>query len=412
MVGIAKSVPASFCMPAAEDAENQEQSRQHYLPTPTDMLLKILLVIDDYVTSNNGTTISCRRFATELRRQGHEVKVLGIGDPNDPDICCLPPYHLPVFDRLVRANDFVFAGIDMQTIRKAVEWADIVHCMMPFKLTYTTIQAANALQTPVTAGFHIQPENLLSAVHLGKCALANRLLYALWRKVIYDQTRHIHVPSRFMREQLLAHGYKGDIRAISNGISDLFKWQPKYKTHASEGKIIITMIGRLSREKRQDLLIKAASYSKYSSKIQLVFAGKGPLEQHYRETGKQLPKPPLFLFLSPEGLLDILAQTDLYVHASDMESEAIACIEAFATGLVPVISDSALSATSQFALDGRSLFRAGDAKDLARKMDYWIEHPQEKHEMEHAYAQKGLEYALETSVRQCVQMFEDAIREQ
>ena len=38
--------------------------------------MKILFVIDSFYTTNNGTSISAQRFAGELRKRGHEVKVL------------------------------------------------------------------------------------------------------------------------------------------------------------------------------------------------------------------------------------------------------------------------------------------------------------------------------------------------
>lgn len=38
--------------------------------------MKVLLVIDTYETNNNGTSISAQRYAEELRRRGHEVKIL------------------------------------------------------------------------------------------------------------------------------------------------------------------------------------------------------------------------------------------------------------------------------------------------------------------------------------------------
>lgn len=371
--------------------------------------MKILLVIDDYISSNNGTTISCRRFAGELRRQGHEVKVLGTSLPDEPDMFRLEEYHLPIVDGLVRANDFHFSKVDMAVIRKAVAWADVVHCMMPFMLTYRTEQVVREMHKPATAAFHIQPENLLSAVRLGKWTLVNSALYAMWRKGIYDKFPFIHCPSEFMRQEMLAHHYKGDIRAISNGISDAFCLQEKRKTEKTEGKIVVTMVGRLAREKRQDLIIRAVRKSKYADRIQIVFAGKGPLEGFYKRLGRRLKNPPMFVYLNRQELLNLLAATDVYVHASDMESEAISCIEAFATGLVPVISDSRKSATKQFAIDDRSLFKAGSSEDLARKIDYWLDHPEEKKRMEAAYAKQGLDYTLEASVRKCVQMFEDAI---
>lgn len=371
--------------------------------------MKILLVIDDYISSNNGTTISCRRFAGELRRQGHEVKVLGTSLPDEPDMFRLEEYHLPIVDGLVRANDFHFSKVDMAVIRKAVAWADVVHCMMPFMLTYRTEQVVREMHKPATAAFHIQPENLLSAVRLGKWTLVNSALYAMWRKGIYDKFAFIHCPSEFMRQEMLDHRYKGDIRAISNGISDAFCLQEKRKTKKTEGKIVVTMVGRLAREKRQDVIIRAVRKSKYADRIQIVFAGKGPLEGFYKRLGRRLKNPPMFVYLNQPDLIDLLAETDVYVHASDMESEAISCIEAFATGLVPVISDSRKSATLQFAIDSRSLFKAGSPKDLAQKIDYWLDHPEEKKRMEAAYAKQGLDYTLEASVRKCVQMFEDAI---
>ena len=376
-------------------------------------IMKILLVIDDYISSNNGTTISCRRFAGELRRQGHEVKVLGTSLPDEPNMFRLEEYHLPIVDGLVRANDFHFSKVDLAVIRQAVAWADVVHCMMPFMLTYRTKQVCDELHKPATAAFHIQPENLLSAVRLGKFKPLVDSVYWAWRKGIYRKFQYIHCPSSFMRQEMIDHGYQGDIRPISNGISSAFCQQERtsacspYK--GKDRKIVITMVGRLAREKRQDVILRAVRKSKYADSIQVVFAGKGPLERWYKRLGKRLKNPPMFVYLNQQELLTLLGQTDLYVHSSDMESEAISCIEAFATGLVPVISDSRKSATRQFALDERSLFKAGSSADLAKKIDYWLDHPEEKRRMERAYARQGLDYTLEASVRKCVEMFTDAM---
>ena len=103
--------------------------------------------------------------------------------------------------------------------------------------------------------------------------------------------------------------------------------------------------------------------------------------------------------------------SDLYVHTADVEIEAIACIEAFACGLVPVIADSPLSATPQFALDERSLFPVGDAGALARKIDWWIDHPDERARMGRAYARSADQYRLEHSVKLAEEMFYDALEE-
>ena len=70
--------------------------------------MKILFVIDTYDTNNNGTSISAQRFAAELRRRGHEVKILTSGEPGE-DRFALPTYKMPIFQPLMDKHNFNFA---------------------------------------------------------------------------------------------------------------------------------------------------------------------------------------------------------------------------------------------------------------------------------------------------------------
>lgn len=372
--------------------------------------MKILLVIDTYDTNNNGTSISAQRFAAVLREHGNEVRILTTGEPA-PDKFVLKEFKVPLFNDLIHSHGFQFAQVDLDIIREAVAWADIVHCMMPFALETATKLIADQMHKPSTAAFHIQPENMTSSIGLGKAERINDSFYKVFNWTLYSRFTHIHTPSQFMADELVKHGYKAKIHVISNGIDPSFVYTKCPKDPQYEGKILIVMVGRLSGEKRQDVIINAVQYSKYADRIQLVFAGKGPKYDEYVEMGKQLPNPPQFVFLTKNELIHLLAQTDLYVHASDMESEAISCIEAFATGLVPVIANSEDSATPQFALDGRSLFVPGRPKDLARAIDWWLDHPEEKERMEHEYAEAAKQYNIDESVRRCEGMFREAIEE-
>ena len=381
--------------------------------------MKILLVIDTYDTNNNGTSISAQRFAAVLREHGNEVRILTTGEPA-PDKFVLKEFKVPLFNDLIHSQGFQFAQVDLDIIREAVAWADIVHCMMPFALETATKLIADQMHKPSTAAFHIQPENMTSSIGLGKAERINDRFYHVFNWTLYSRFTHIHTPSQFMADELVKHGYKAKIHVISNGIDPDFIAAGQRKlsdrgncltSRSDSGHITITMVGRLSGEKRQDVIINAVPFSKYADRIQLVFAGKGPKYDEYVELGKQLKNPPQFVFLSKPELIDLLLHTDLYVHASDMESEAISCIEAFATGLVPVIANSEDSATPQFALDGRSLFAPGRPKDLARAIDWWLDHPEEKAKMEREYAEAAKKYDIDTSVRLCEQMFREAIEE-
>lgn len=372
--------------------------------------MKILFVIDTYQTNNNGTSISAQRFAAELRNRGHEVRILTTGDPSE-NIYALNGVKIPVFQGLIEKHGFKFAACEATVVEKAVQWADVVHCFMPFALESYAKKVADRLGKPATAAFHIQPENLTSSVNLGKVTWITNAVYRGFRHFIYNRFTHVHTPSQFMADEIIKRGYSAKIHVISNGIQDDFVWTKRPKSPEFEGKILVMMVGRLSVEKRQDVIINAVKYSRYADKIQLIFAGKGPKYEDYVALGQSLKNPPIFAYYTRSELINTLAQCDLYVHSSDMESEAISCIEAFATGLVPVIANSELSATPQFALDGRSLFRPGSPKDLARAIDYWLDHPAEKARMERQYASFAKKYKIAHSIDQFEDMLYEAVSE-
>ena len=80
-------------------------------------------------------------------------------------------------------------------------------------------------------------------------------------------------------------------------------------------------------------------------------------------------------------------------------------------GLVPIIDNSKKSATPQFALHENSLFLPGNYLDLAKKIDYWIEHDEQRKKQEKIYADSGIKYHIENSILQIEEMFNCAIRE-
>ena len=378
--------------------------------------MRILFVIDTFYTSNNGTSISAQRYASVLRKHGHEVRVLCGDKPKtdedkqltDGDYCT-GIFHFPIFQFLCEKHDFFYGNADKAIIHEACDWAEIVHVYTPFFMSNAAIDYCQKTGKAVTAAFHIQPENITSSFGLGKIKWINDMIYAIFRKVTYNRIQHVHTPSAFIANELRKHGYTAQLHVISNGIHDAFleageRKKQRPMTNDQRPVFKIMMIGRLCREKRQDVIIKAMQYSKYADRIQLVFAGKGPEYKRYERMGRALKHPPLFIYKQRPELIQELLSTDLYVHASDMEIEAISCIESFATGLVPIIADSDKSATPQFALDERSLFKAGDPQDLAQAIDYWLDHPKERLAMEKRYAASAHTYSLDHSVQLFEQM--------
>ena len=140
-------------------------------------------------------------------------------------------------------------------------------------------------------------------------------------------------------------------------------------------KIVILSVGRYSDEKSQDTLIKAVLRSEYRDKIQLILAGQGLNDRKYIRLAKHLPIKPIFGTHSRSEIVDMLNYCDLYVHPAVAELEGIACLEAIACGKMTIVSNSKKSATKDFAVDEKCIFKRRNAKDLAHILDYWIAHP-------------------------------------
>lgn len=370
--------------------------------------MKIVVVIDLYDQLTNGTIMTAYRFVEELKKKGHTVRVLATGAKGE-DCYELPERYIPIVTEVSRLQQIRFAKPDFETIVNAFHSADVIHFYLPFKLEKKAFKIAKKMNIPCTAAFHLQPENITYNCGIRHSYFTPKILYAWFRGRFYKNFDHIHCPSKFIADQLRKHKYKAKLHVISNGVDEDFKPLKDYR-EAGE-KFNILMIGRYATEKRQDVLIKAISMSKYRDRIHLTLAGKGPKEKKLRAlAGKYLDDGAVeYGFYNKEQLIDVIHKSDLYVHTADIEIEAIACIEAISCGVVPVIANSKKSATPQFALDERSLFEAGNPKSLAEKIDYWIENPEERQEMSSKYVENSEKYRITHSIAKTEEMFKEAI---
>lgn len=380
--------------------------------------MKILFVLECANRPTNGTTATCNRFAHELRKKGHEVQTIGcvVGEKGvEPHYYRqVPHYVIGIFENLVQKEGFNFCKCDPKYLIDAILWADLVHILLPMKFGNVARLLAEAFDKPVTTAFHLQPQNITSAIHLGHWNFINHCIYAGFKNYFYRAVKHIHCPSEMIADQLRIHHYgNNECHVISNGVVKFFYRIEAEKPESLKDKFVVVMSGRLASEKRQDLIIKAAAHSKYNERIQLILCGQGPCKKRYAKLASKLgvANPIKMQFCNAEELRNILCYTDLYVHASDFEIEGISCLEAIACGAVPLISDSKLSAANHFALGKESIFKHGSWKDLMMRMDWFIEHEEERKALQPLYEQKGKDYALPKMVDSLESMFFQAVKD-
>ena len=374
--------------------------------------MKICIVSDVLGEENNGTTIATMNLIRTLKEKNHDVKV----------ICPITKYHegedgyyfvptikFPGFlQKIVEKNNVVIGKPNKKLFKSVMADCDLVYVMMPLFIGKKAAKFAKVkMKKPVIGAFHAQAENISS--HFIGCMnskIVNMHIYKDYYRKMYKYCDSVHYPTQFIRdifEDACKHKTNGYV--ISNGVLSCFKKKSIEKPAELKDKKIILFTGRISKEKSHNVLIEAVAKSKYKDDIQLIFAGQGPRHDEVVKLSKKLlTNQPIISFYSREELIDIINYSDLYVHPAEVEIEAISCIEAICCGRVPVIANSPKCATKAFALDDRSLFEVNNPADLAKKIDYWFDNPEELKKMEAEYLKTSNQFDFETCMNKMEKM--------
>ena len=371
--------------------------------------MKILVAADVLGEPNNGTSIATYNLINALKERGHEVRVICPDEDKrgQEGYFVLPKLNFGPFNNYVAKNGVAPAKADTKIIEKALEGIDELHVMLPFAASNKIVAIANKRNIPISAGFHCQAENFTSHVGLMWSKLATRLVYKHFWRHCYHSVDCIHYPTEFIKNDFEKRVGPTNAYVISNGVKFFDRSEDDKKPEELKDKFVILMTGRYCHEKRQDLLIKAMKYSRFADKIQLIFAGDGPLKKKIIKKSKHLKNKPIVGYHKREELIKIINYSDLYVHTAYAELESIAALEAISAGVVPVINKSKRSATKYFALDEKNLFKQNDPKSLAEKIDYWIEHPEELKQRSKDY----LDYTRRFEFSHCMDRMEKMINE-
>lgn len=371
----------------------------------------ITVVCDILGEENNGTAVVTMNLIRHLQSQGHTVRILCADQSKKgmENYFVVPNKNFgKALNSLVDKVGVSLAKPDKYIILKSLMGADHVHIMLPLGLGLATAKIAKELKISMTAGFHMQAENLTSYIGLKKIRPINTLVYKYIYKHLYRYCDGIHYPTEFIRDVFESRinqttpGY-----VISNGVHSYVQKRNVQKPVEMQDKIVILSTGRYSGEKSQDTLIKAIAKSAYKDRIQLILAGQGLKDKKYKKLAKDLPIQPIFKTYSRKEIIDVLNYCDLYVHPAVDELEGIACLESIACGKMTIVSDSENSATKNFAIDEKCIFKRKDIKDLARVIDYWIEHPEERAEYESKYLASSAVYRQE----ECMLKIDEMIAE-
>ncbi|MDR2599719.1 MAG: glycosyltransferase family 4 protein [Oscillospiraceae bacterium] len=311
--------------------------------------MKIALFTDAFYPTINGVATSVLMLKDNLEAEGHEVLVVTTADPGAPYI----------EENIVRIPSVPFKTQRLGTlagpkIHKDVRKfsPDIIHTHTEFTLGNLGQLMARRLKVPHVHTMHTvweyYTEYIIRIEALEPAArVAARKLTALF----CNFANRVIVPTTKVQDLLYSYGVKKEISVIPSGI-DLDKFSEKHITTGRLADIreelgikaddrILLSIGRTEREKNIDVLINSLSdYLKKNKHVKLVIVGDGTARVELEELAEELgiSKQVIFAGQRPwEEICVYYKLGDIFVGASESESQGLTYVEAMASG-VPVIA--------------------------------------------------------------------------
>jgi phosphatidylinositol alpha 1,6-mannosyltransferase len=268
---------------------------------------------------------------------------------------------------------------------------DIIHINSPCPLGYAAVRYGRRAGVPVVATYHT---HFPSYAKYYKIKALETFSWT-YLKNLYNDCDRVYVPSEPVRKELRAHGFR-TTEYLPHGV-DTGMFNPAFrsdewrKRHGCDGKTVLLFAGRLVWEK--DLRTLAEAYRILMARRDdaiFVLAGDGPVRE---ELAAMMPRA---LFLGQLGGADLAtayASSDLFVFPSTTETFGNVTLEAMASGVPPVCAKE--GGAYGFVKSGATglLVEPRDGVDLAEKITYMIERPEERNKMGNA----AVEFAKEQS---------------
>ena len=209
------------------------------------------------------------------------------------------------------------------------------------------------------------------------------------------------------RLNLEAHiGKKRTILTIANGV-DTQRFVCPIKDVTDKKEFVITMVAGLRPEKDHETVLRAMTHLPHNYRLQ--FVGDGVKEATLKALTSELQLDDRVDFMGVR--LDvpvILEQSDIVLLSSHWEGLSLSSIEGMASGRPFIASD--VDGLREIVGGVGVLFRHGDDKELAEKIQWLCDHPEEYMEIARRCQEKARQYDISVTARKYLDLYEELYR--
>ena len=315
--------------------------------------MNIGIFTDTYFPQVSGVATSIKTLKEALEKQGHSVYIFTTTDPHvdkdsvEPNIFRFASVPFVSFtDRRIAVRGLFHA----YQVAKELD-LDIVHTQTEFSMGYIGKFVAKNLKIPCLHTYHTMYEDYLHYVLNGKL-LRPYHVKQMTKAFLYHMSG-IVAPSERVSQTLNGYQVKAPIRIIPTGVDiSRFEREVTRDIRAELGltpeQPVLLSLSRVAYEKRIDILVDALpKLVAQTPDLMLVIVGEGPAREDLEAQVAKLNMTDHVIFtgmVDNDEVANYYHMANLFVSASDSESQGLTYIEAMAAELKIVVMTSPYAA--------------------------------------------------------------------
>lgn len=306
------------------------------LPCHRNDFMKIAYFTDTYEPQVNGVVTSINLFAKELRKNGNKIYIFYPDDSKTRkgDYSCTVNY---MEFRGYSGYRVALPSLSLIDEVKRIQ-PDVIHIHCPASLGLSGLAIAKMFRIPVVMTYHTLLSEYFRYV-MGD--FYDKGTIATFTKWFFGESSLVISPSSQIKNLLRRYGIDKPIEVLPTPLE--FKIFRRESTKNNKNPTILH-VGRICREKRIDVVIRAFKDVLKEIDAKLIITSDGPDKERMESLTNKLGLKDKVVFtgyLSRKKLKELYSKADVFVSASDTETQGIVVLEALAYGC-PVIVRNAL----------------------------------------------------------------------
>lgn len=305
--------------------------------------MKVLITTDWYKPAVNGVVTSVVNLADGLTALGHEVRILTLSGTRHSHSDGKVSYIGSIGVGMLYPNARLKAARSSRYVKELISWApDVVHSQCEFSTFFLARKIAEACACPLVHSYHTVYEDFTH--YFSPSVRVGKYMATVFSRHVLARVQAVIVPTEKIKTMLRGYGVQTPITAIPSGLafeqfcaplSDEERAVARRALGFQDSDMVLVYLGRLAKEKHISELLGFLS-DRDEDDLKLLLVGDGPYRSRLEEETvlRRLSGRVVFTgMIAPSEVARYYKFGDIFVTASQSETQGLTYIEAMAAGL-------------------------------------------------------------------------------